>query len=67
MDFKWDSKKAKVNLDKHGVSFEVRRIVCYLLSMFTKKTRAQFRSLVPVEPLKKKNIILRTFKGEIYA
>lgn len=22
MDFKWDSKKAQLNLDKHGVSFE---------------------------------------------
>jgi uncharacterized DUF497 family protein len=29
MNFKWDSKKAKLNLDKHGVSFEEASTVFY--------------------------------------
>ncbi|MFN7730202.1 MAG: BrnT family toxin [Bdellovibrio sp.] len=29
MDFKWDSKKAKANLEKHGVSFEEASTVFY--------------------------------------
>ncbi len=29
MDFKWDTEKAKINLEKHGVSFEEAKTVFY--------------------------------------
>jgi uncharacterized DUF497 family protein len=69
MDFKWDSQKAKANLEKHRVSFEEAATVFYdpLAKLGHDPDHSEDEDRYILIGHSQKNMILRIFKGEIYA